>query len=804
MPRIIIALLVWLVAALPSFAFLASGNSPVLWHTVKIGGGGYMTGIAASADGATIVARTDHYGAYIWEPATTSWRQLFTLQTAGFNDATGVDWVYGAYEIAVAPGDANRIYLATGGIVWKSADRGTTFSQTSLTYATRISTLANDTARYMGQKMAVDPINPDVVYFGTPQAGVYYTFDGGVTWTQILNAAIPFCVTTFSGAYPGHPGIVFDPNSGTTGGKTNTIYVPSYGNGVWQTTDAGATWQQLSGAPTKVRHAKISPDSFYYSANNTDNNDATRTLTKWNTSAWSAITPPGTVDVESVLIDLNDASRVIAARSGGGLMLSQDRGSTWGTTLTSSRASPNIPWLAWTLETFLSLGDVIFNPADPTTIWFAEGIGTWTGPFVGVPTSILWTANTQGIENLSVNDVIMPPSGKPVTCQWDRPIFYVADPEVYPSTHGPNNNRSIAMCWAIDYATSDPTFIVYAGLYTLGVDPFGYKSTDGGQNWSSLGAPPAAVVSNQEIGSGGVAVSSPTNFIIVTANNGVPYYTLDGVTFTKVAIAGTPPDIASGDIVNGSNVVTNLSVDTSNLTVGFGVGPITGKLPHTTIASIDSSTQVTLAANATADSASQTIPFETGWNSAYYLDRRIVAADRVAGGTFYIYNYVTNRIYRTIDGGITWARMNASDVGDASRLSFHAVMKTVPGQQGHLFLASGQVGNIGGGNPSNIALLRSTDAGVTWTSITTIKEPYCIGFGVSAPGQSYPAIYVVGWYNNSFGVFRSTDNAGSWVRIGNFPVGWLAEPRGCDASKEIFGMPFLAQSGPSYSYGTPQ
>ncbi len=33
-----------------------------------------------------------------------------------------------------------------------------------------------------GPKMAVDPANPDVVYFGAPQGGLMVTSDGGKSW----------------------------------------------------------------------------------------------------------------------------------------------------------------------------------------------------------------------------------------------------------------------------------------------------------------------------------------------------------------------------------------------------------------------------------------------------------------------------------------------------------------------------------------------------------------------------------------------------------------------------------------------
>ena len=40
-----------------------------------------------------------------------------------------------------------------------------------------------------------------------------------------------------------------------------------------------------------------------------------------------------------------------------------------------------------------------------------------------------------------------------------------------------------------------------------------------------------------------------------------------------------------------------------------------------------------------------------------------------------------------------------------------------------------------------------------------------MGFGKAASGQSYPAMYVAGTYNNVKGVFRSVNGGSTWVRI---------------------------------------
>src|SRR5262249_29287826 len=77
---------------------------------------------------------------------------------------------------------------------------------------------------------------------------------------------------------------------------------------------------------------------------------------------------------------------------------------------------------------------------------------------------------------------------------------------------------------------------------------------------------------------------------------------------------------------------------------------------------------------------------ETGWGWAYYLNRHIVAADRVMSGTFYMYNYLKG-LYRSTDGASTWTLVHAGEIAPFS--GFNAKLRSVPGHAGHLFFTSG-------------------------------------------------------------------------------------------------------------------
>ena len=127
----IIALLA--IAALASAQILKSqnGTSDTKFQTLKVGAGGYVTGLNIARDG-TKVVRTDTYGAYLFngsapnpgnDGGTGTWQQLVTINSMPPADARFGNHA-GVYEIAIAPNDSTRIYMYINGYVYKSVNRG--------------------------------------------------------------------------------------------------------------------------------------------------------------------------------------------------------------------------------------------------------------------------------------------------------------------------------------------------------------------------------------------------------------------------------------------------------------------------------------------------------------------------------------------------------------------------------------------------------------------------------------------------------------------------------------------------------
>jgi 20S proteasome alpha/beta subunit len=691
------------------------------WQNLKVGSGGFVTGIDISNNG-TKVVRTDTNGAYIWNG--TQWQQLVTstsMPASIVGSGTGT----GVYEIQVAANNPNVMYMAYEGYVFSSTNGGTTWTQTSFA---QVNESSNDEQRMNGQKMAIDPNNPNVVYVGTPQNGMFVSTNGGATWQSV--SAVPVSGTNSNGEYPGITGILFDPSSGVTGGKTNTIYASSYGNGVYKSTNGGASWSRLSGGPTDVEYAAISSTGVYYAVS-TGNTD----LWRYANGAWTELLNNPNWGIQSVAVDPSNPNHVVYLTASGMFNQSFDGGTTWSGLFNQVEVSTDIPWLAYANGgTWMTIGGTAFDPSTGQLVT-TSGTGVWTAtvPAAGTsPTNIVYNDQSAGIDQLVANDIIVPTSGHPVLANWDFGFFYVTDPNSYPTSHGPTTD--FAAGWSLDYASSNPSFVVGISDWG-GTETSGY-STDGGQTWTRFAS--VAPTANGTYMGGTIAASTTQNFIWAPAGATQPFYTLDGgVSWHAITL----PGVTSWD----------------------------------------------------------------GFEPSSYLTTRVVTADRVQANTFYLYfpgdasQGQGSGVYKTTNGGQTWTQVYSGLITDWSY--WNNELESVPGQAGNLFFTGGIQGTFNAASPdTNEAFKRSTDGGVTWTTVPNVLEVLTFGFGAAAPGQTYPSIYIVGWVNNVYGIWQSSNNAQSWTQIGTYPGGNLDQITTISGDPGIYGQVYVGFSGGGYAY----
>ncbi|MEO0145207.1 MAG: T9SS type A sorting domain-containing protein [candidate division WOR-3 bacterium] len=131
------------------------------------------------------------------------------------------------------------------------------------------------------------------------------------------------------------------------------------------------------------------------------------------------------------------------------------------------------------------------------------------------------------------------------------------------------------------------------------------------------------------------------------------------------------------------------------------------------------------------------------------------------GNTVYIADYMSGRVYKSTNGGVSWTRNQLNPVFDPSRgfsfsgLSIHAATENL----------------VYAGIPSLATFAvfyRTTDGGSSWTPVSLLTAPmmFCLA------DRAQDTIYGLGWslLTAQTGVFKSIDRGNSWNLVRPYPL----------------------------------
>lgn len=705
-----------------------SWMSEMSWQTLRIGAGGFITGLDIATDG-TKVVRTDVYGAYIYDAAANAWQQIVTVSSM---PATSVDVGsgQGVYEIAIAPNNSQRLYMVFDGAVFRSDDRGAHWKRTSFVREKRAN--PNDGYRTFGRKMAIDPANADIIYVGSP-GGLFVSEDGGASWSIVLNVQSPS---------PQEAGVLvaFDPTSGVVNGRTQRLYASSYGKGIFQTTDGGTIWTLTTNTPTTHMHLFVDKDTSVWLVDDINRNQGAGNLYKYTGNKWFRISPINLA--QSITVDPKDAKHVVVLNFDGRLMISQDAGSTWQGPTAIGAIATDIPWIAATNTSVFSSADIRFDPSERNEIYNVTGIGVFHTDAPSKNGTVIWTSQSRGIEELVSTWIVSPPGGAPILTAWDRPVFRVDDPEAYPKGHGINYANEIVRGASADWASTAPNIIVviannFAPTPASMLDTSGY-SLDGGRSWTVFGS--NAPYSMNRTSGGCIAASTSKNFLWAPtdgAGTNYPWYTNDGGNSWQASIiAGVPQRAPTGW---GFNFYLNRQIcaaDRINVSTFYLYNDGSGSSTAAGIyKSIDGGTSWSHVYK-------RTFP-----NAGYSAQMRSVPGK--AGNLFFSAGAQspphpsTNEFYRSTDGGTTWSAING--VREVQSFGFGKAVKD--GSYPAVYLS----GWVSIGSEYKYGVWRSTDNALSWTQI-----------GDGYPTGSLSPIEAVEGDSNTFGIVYVGTTGNGW------------------------------------------
>lgn len=184
----------------------------------------------------------------------------------------------------------------------------------------------------------------------------------------------------------------------------------------------------------------------------------------------------------------------------------------------------------------------------------------------------------------------------------------------------------------------------------------------------------------------------------------------------------------------------------------------------------------------------RTVNNGTNWTTCNGANEQdaVPVADMVNNNKFYLYNDGTGFMMVSTDGGVNFSNSGSPGTGGSK------IVRTVPGQEGHLWIAM----NNGG-------LKRSINSGAAFTTIANVSYCAAVGLGKAAPSATYHSLYIWGTVGGVTGVFRSTDEGANWVRVNDdaHEYGGPGNGQFVIGDMNTYGRVYMSTVGRGIAYG---
>lgn len=700
------------------------GNpGPYRWKNVQIVGGGFITGIEFSTTEAGLAyVRTDIGGSYRWSAARSRWVSL--------NDDTSPEnWnQLGVESIALDPTNPDVIYEAVGeyteswapnGAMLRSFDRGRHWHKTDMP----IQMGSNEEDRYSGERLVVDPYAPNVLYFGSRENGLWVSRDQARTWSQVATFPVTGPVPNSEGLSDGVIFIKFAPPLQGTKQPLIIAGVSAQSGNLYLSSDNGASWQAVLGAPTGVTptNAALSSDgnlyvTYSYLPGPNSVGSGLGAVYKYNLAAgtWTNVTPAGAYDdtgplwygFANVVVDPEHPETVMVTTMddwwpGDNLYRSVDGGATW-KSLASVPGypvnSPNYYQQDWSLSPWITfggsspsfgwwMGALAVDPYDSNHVMYGTGATIWaTDDMTSIDSGniVHFAIGANGIEETAVNALLSPPAGPAhlLSGVGDIGGFTHTDLDASPS-QGMWTNPVFGAGMSLDYSGSNPLLIARVGNSSAQT---GAYSIDGGLTWIPFPSEPA------QNGPGRIAVLADGQTFLWSPTGGTVSYSRDFGN-SWAAATGAPA---------GAAVVAD-KVDPKRA-YAFGAG--------TGVVYVSQDGGATFAAGA----------------AGLPTNGSLMALYDQAGD---LWLATSSGLFHSVNGGITFVRMPAV-------LSAIAIGAGAP-PPGRRYPALYLIGDL---KPGVQAIFRSDDGGYGWVQINDERHQFGTQQEVTGDPRMFGRVYL--------------------------------------------------------------
>ncbi|OJT06937.1 Xyloglucanase [Trametes pubescens] len=737
-------LAVFTLPAVVTFVAAVSSQS-YTWKNVKIGGGGgFVPNIVFNPSQKGLAfARTDIGGAYKLN-ADDSWTPLLDF----VDDARWNYW--GVDAIATDPVDPKRLYLATGmytnswdpnnGQILISTDQGATFTPSKLPFKVG----GNMPGRGMGERLAIDPNSNNILFFGARSGnGLWKSSDFGATWTQIKN-------------FPSVGTYVPDPTD--TSGYNNDVMGLS-----WVTFDT-----------TSGSSGKATPRIFVGVANKGSDN----------------------------------------------IFVSSDAGATW--TAVPGQNNTFIPHKG------------VLSPAEKALyISYSDGAGPYDGTMGSVFKYDLTAGTFTDITPVSGGDLYFGFGGVAVDAQKPGTIMVAAlnswwpDGQIFRSTDGgktwtglwawqsyPTLNRyytyddTLAPWIGPDLTSSDLTMQIGWMMEGLSIDPFDSN------HWL--------------YGTGETIYGSHDLLKWDTASRNITLKSLaDGIEETSVQGLISPPV--------GAHLISAIGDVDGFVHTSLDSAPLVSYTNPTYSSSSDidyaGNVPATIVRIGTTTDGSQGKQVAISTDSGVTWSQDYGAPDDVGGGKVALSANGDTVLWKTTSNGIMVSQYTnpfsavsslPSDAAIASDKKNNSIFYGASGSKffvstdgGKTFSAQGTLGsstspfrvivhpNVTGDVwvSTDKGLFHSTNTGSTFTAISGVSQAWSIALGAPKTAGGYPALFAAANIGG-VGYFRSDDAGVNWVKVNDAAHGFgSASANVLAADLRVYGRVFVGTNGRGIFYG---